>query len=200
MSKGCCLLGGEFLDADVAVEEFGPFGLEADASFFEGDGFSVFVFLGEVEGLEDGFAIEDEGGFFAAVDADFHFVPFAFGLFDTEFGVDVFSGDFFAFGVEVVVFFGGVGFEVFAEDEEVSGVVAASISFAVGFVSGGFADLHFEAEGPDSGEVSVDVEEEAGVTIPIGAGGESFFEPFVFELEDEVAEFFFGVEAVATLF
>ena len=60
--------------------------------------------------------------------------------------------------------------------------------------------MHFEAEGPDLFEVAVDVEEEAGVAVPISAWGEALLEPFVFELEDEVAVFLFGIEAVGGLF
>lgn len=176
------LLRLELFDANVAIHELGPFGLEADAAFFEGDGVSVFVLLGEVGDFVDDFAIEDEGGFFRAVDADFHLVPFTFGFFLTELSGVAAAGSLFAFGVEVFVFSFGVDAEVSAEDEEITGVEASGGAAGVGLIAGGFADLHFKAEGPDFFEVAVDVEEEAGVAVPIGAGGEALLEPLVFEL------------------
>ena len=119
------LLWLQLFDADVAIHELGPLGLEADASFFERDGVSVFVLLGEVGDFVDDFAIEDEGGFLGAVDADFHLVPLALGFFFAEFGRVASAGSLFALGVEVFVLPLGVDSEVFAQDEEVAGVEAS---------------------------------------------------------------------------
>ena len=105
------LLWLKFLDADLTIHELSPLGLETNTAHGEGDFFSVFVVLNEVSDLVDDFAVEDEDGFFGAVDLDFHLVPLAEGLLLAEFGGESFSGSFLTLSMKVAVLPLGVDFE-----------------------------------------------------------------------------------------
>ena len=73
----------KIFDANVAVHQFGPFGLQANVAFVERDFVAGFVGEVEIKRFQHNFAVENERCFLATFDSKFDFVPLAFGFFDT---------------------------------------------------------------------------------------------------------------------